>query len=169
MLEDTVKKIKGDVEKEPIETSVEIKIDAYIPSIYIEDESQKIEIYKKIAAIDCYEDMMDIQEEIEDRFSDIPTPVNNLMNIAYLRCISAQVGIIEIKEVAGEIILQFDSSERINQKLVKALINKYNRSIVFKLGNKPAFAYKHMDLKKEDTLTNLIEIVKHIKSIVEIK
>ncbi|MBW9145047.1 transcription-repair coupling factor [Clostridium sp. CM027] len=169
MLEDTVKKIRGDIEMEPIETSVEIKIDAYIPSTYIEDESQKIEIYKKIAAIDCNEDMVDIQEEIEDRFSDIPSSVVSLMNIAYLRCISSKVGIIEIKEVKEEIILQFDSSERINQKLVKALISKYNRSIVFKLGNKPAFAYKIKNLNKEEVIANLIEIVNHIKSIVEIK
>ena len=169
MLEETVKKIRGDIEMEPIETSVEIKIDAYIPSTYIEDESQKIEIYKKIAAIDCNEDMLDIQEEIEDRFSDIPSSVVSLMNIAYLRCISSKVGIIEIKEVKEEIILQFDSSERINQKLVKALISKYNRSIVFKLGNKPAFAYKLKNLSKEEMLANLIEIVNHIKSIVEIK
>ena len=169
MLEDTVKNIRGDVEKEPIETTVEIKIDAYIPSTYIEDETQKIEIYKKIAAIDCHEDMLDIQEEIEDRFSDIPSSVANLMDIAYLRSISRQVGIIEIKEVKEEIILQFDSKERINQELVKALISKYNRSIVFKLGNKPAFAYKIKDLKKEEMLANLIEIVKYIKSIVEIK
>ncbi|MGH4121836.1 MAG: transcription-repair coupling factor [Clostridium sp.] len=169
MLEDTVKKIRGDVEVEPIETSVEIKIDAYIPSTYIEDESQKIEIYKKIAAIDCHEDMLDIQEEIEDRFSDIPPSVVSLMDIAYLRCISKQVGIIEIKEEKEEIVLQFDSSERINGALVKALVSKYNRSIVFKLGTKPAFAYKYKNLNKEEILSNLIEIVKYIKSIVEIK
>jgi len=169
MLEDTVKKIRGDVERDPIETSVEIKIDAYIPSTYIEDESQKIEIYKKIAAIDCHEDMLDIQEEIEDRFSDIPVAVGNLMDIAYLRSISKQVGIIEIKEAKEEIVLQFDSSERINGALVKALVSKYNRSIVFKLGTKPAFAYKYNNLKNEEMLSNLIDIVKYIKSIVEIK
>ncbi|MCB2298046.1 transcription-repair coupling factor [Clostridium tagluense] len=169
MLEETVKKIRGDVEAEPIETSVEIKIDAFIPSKYIEDESQKIEIYKKIAAIDSHEDMLDIQEEIEDRFSDIPSSVANLMDIAYLRSISKQVGIIEIKEVKEEIVLQFDSSERINAGLVKALVSKYNRSIIFKLGTKPVFAYKYKDLKKEEILSNLIEIVKYIKSIAEIK
>jgi len=169
MLEETVKNIRGDVEKEPIETSVEIKIDAYIPGTYIEDEMQKIEIYKKIAAIDSRDDMLDIQEEIEDRFSDIPTCVANLMDIAYLRCIAAQVGIIEIKEEKEEIILQFDSGDRINKELVKALVTKYNRSIVFKLGNKPAFAYKLKNSNKEGMLANLIEIVNHIKSIVEIK
>jgi len=169
MLEDTVKSIRGDIEKEPIETSVEIKIDAYIPETYIEDESQKIEIYKKIAAIDTHDDMLDIQEEIEDRFSDIPSSVVSLMGIAYLRSISSQVGIIEIKEVKEEIILQFDSSERIDKELVKSLVSKYNRSIVFKLGNKPAFAYKLKNLNKEEMLANLIEVVNHIKSIVEIK
>jgi len=169
MLEETVKNIRGDVEKEPIETSVEIKIDAYIPGAYIEDEMQKIEIYKKIAAIESREDMLDIQEEIEDRFSDIPQSVANLMDIAYLRCISAQVGLIDIKEVKEEIILQFDSSERINQKLVKALVTKYNKCIVFKLGSKPAFAYKVKNLNKEEVLANLIEITGYIKSIVEIK
>ena len=169
MLEETVKTIRGDVETEPIQTTVEFKIDAYIPSTYIEDETQKIEIYKKIAAIDCYEDMLDIQEEVEDRFSDIPPPVINLMNIAYLRSLSRQVGIIEIKEVKEEITLEFDNKERINQELVKALINKYNRSIVFKLGDKPTFAYKLKSLKKEEVLDSLIDIVKYIKSIVEIK
>lgn len=169
MLEETVKNIRGDVDTEPIQTTVEFKIDAYIPSTYIEDETQKIEIYKKIAAIDCHEDMLDVQEEIEDRFSDIPASVVNLMDIAYLRSISRQVGIIEIKEEKEEVVLQFDNKERINQELVKALISKYNRSIVFKLGSKPAFAYKLKSLRKEEVLTNLIEIVRHIKSIVEIK
>ena len=91
------------------------------------------------------------------------------MDIAYLRCISKQVGIIEIKEVKEEIVIQFESSEKINGQLVKALMTKYNRSIVFKLGDKPAFAYKYTNLTKEEVLSNIIDIVKYIKSIVEIK
>ncbi|MBU3180352.1 transcription-repair coupling factor [Clostridium psychrophilum] len=169
MLEETVKHIRGDAETEPIETTVEIEIDAYIPGTYIEDEMQKIEIYKKIAAIDSRVDMLDIQEEIEDRFSDIPTCVASLMDIAYLRCISSQVGIIEIKEEKNEVLLQFDTSQRITKELVKALVTKYNRNIVFKLGKEPAFAYKIKNLNKEEVLKNLIEIVNYIKSIVETK
>ena len=61
MLEDTVKLIKGEIEQEPIETTVDIKVDAYIPSSYIEDEIQKIEVYKKIAAIENMDDYKDVQ------------------------------------------------------------------------------------------------------------
>ena len=56
MLEDTIKIIKGEIEKEPIETTVDLKVDAYIPGTYIEDEIQKIEVYKKIAAIESIDD-----------------------------------------------------------------------------------------------------------------
>ena len=45
---------------------------------YIEDEMQKIEVYKKIAAIESIDEYMDIKEELEDRYSDIPDPVYNL-------------------------------------------------------------------------------------------
>lgn len=72
MLEDTIKIIKGEIDKEPVETTVDIKVDAYIPGNYIEDEIQKIEIYKKIAAIDNIEDYNDIKEELQDRYSEIP-------------------------------------------------------------------------------------------------
>ncbi len=68
MLEDTIKLVRGDIDKEPVETSVELKIDAYIPNTYIKDETQKIEVYKKIASIDSKEEFMDIEEELEDRF-----------------------------------------------------------------------------------------------------
>ena len=61
MLEDTVKLIKGEIEQEPIETTVDIKMDAYIPSSYIEDEIQKIEVYKKIAAIENMDDYTEIK------------------------------------------------------------------------------------------------------------
>ena len=116
--------VKGEIEKEPIETTVKLKVDAYIPSEYIKDEIQKIEVYKKIAAIDSYEDMMDIQEELEDRFSDIPASVYNLMNIAYIRSIGKKLGIEEIKERKDEIIFKFESQGRIDENVIKGIIKR---------------------------------------------
>ncbi|MDZ7543745.1 transcription-repair coupling factor, partial [Clostridium perfringens] len=103
MLEDTIKIIKGEIEKEPIETTVDIKVDAYIPGTYIEDEIQKIEVYKKIAAIDGLEDYMDIKSELEDRYSEVPEPVYNLMDIAYIKSRAKILSIEEIKETRKEV------------------------------------------------------------------
>ena len=116
MLEDTIKEKKGETNIEPIETTVEIKVDAYIPNDYIKDESQKIEIYKKIASISSYDDYMDVQEELEDRYSNIPLSVQNLMDIAYIRSIAKELRIEEIKEKGEEILIQFQSIDDLNQK-----------------------------------------------------
>lgn len=152
MLEDTVKLIKGEIEKEPIETSMDVKVDAYIPDSYIDDEIQKIQIYKKIAAIESLEDFNDIKEELEDRYSTIPEPVYNLMKIAYIRSRAKILGIDEIKEKGLEVIFQFESKESFTEDFMKALMDGYAKNIVFKFGEKPAFAFKLSTIKKDEIL-----------------
>ncbi|MCC5425323.1 transcription-repair coupling factor, partial [Clostridium botulinum] len=124
MLEDTIKLVRGDIDKEPVETSVELKIDAYIPNTYIKDETQKIEVYKKIASIDSKEEFMDIEEELEDRFSDIPISVYNLMNISYIRSLGKKVDIEEIKEISNEVVFQFEDKSSLREKIVKIIMDK---------------------------------------------
>ena len=159
MLEDTIKLIKGEIDQEPIETTVEIKIDAYIPSNYIGDEVQKIEVYKKIAAIDSFDDLMEVKEELEDRFSDIPQSVYNLMNIAYIRSLGKRLSIVEIKERGGEVYFYFENKDKLKEGIIKALMQKYSKKVVFKLGDKPTVAYKIQDAKKEDLLAAFKEML----------
>ncbi len=165
MLEDAVKLINGEIEKEPIETTVDIKIDAYIPSKYISDETQKIQVYKKIASIDSNDYMMELQEEIEDRYSDIPSTVYNLMNIAYLKSLAKELGIIEIKELMNEVIITFKDKTYISPKLVKHVLENYKKQIVFKMGESPALSYKSRTIKKEELLNALISLMKDLLSI----
>lgn len=152
MLEDTVKLIKGEIDQELVETTVDIKVDAFIPSEFIEDEIQKIEVYKKIAAIENVQDYMEVKLELEDRFSEIPQPVYNLMDIAYIKSKARLLNIEEIKEKLNEIVFEFQSRERTDKKIFKKLLEKYKSNILFKFGDKPSFAYRLMDGKKEDIL-----------------
>lgn len=162
MLEDTIKLIKGEIEQEPVETTVEVKIDAYIPTDYIKDEVQKIEVYKKIAAIDSFDDLMDVKEELEDRFSDIPQSVYNLMNIAYIRSLGKKLSIVEIKERGNEVYFYFETRDKLKDNIIKALMQKYSKKVVFKLGDKPTIAYKIQDLKKEDLMAAFKEMLQYM-------
>ena len=160
MLEDTIKLIKGEIEQEPVETTVEIKIDAFIPETYIEDEVQKIEVYKKIASISSYDDMMDMIEELVDRFSDIPVSVTNLMNIAYIRSLGKELGIEEIKDADNEILIKFEGKSRIDENIVKGILKNYSKQIFFKMGDKPIIVCKLANIKRENLLTFLKELLK---------
>lgn len=168
MLEDMIKLIKGEIEKEPIETTVELKVDAYIPSLYISDEMQKIEVYKKIAAISSEEDMLEIQEELIDRFGEFEAPVMNLMNIAYIRSIAKSLGIEEIKERNKELLLVFDSKESITQNIISVLMEKYSKRVSFKEEKKPIIVYKLGDTKREDLINTIRELVESMKGTVAI-
>ncbi|NMM62159.1 transcription-repair coupling factor [Clostridium sp. P21] len=165
MLEDTIKLVRGDIDKEPVETTVELRIDAYIPTNYIKDEVQKIEVYKKIAAIDCYEDMQDIEQELQDRFSSIPPSIYNLMNIAYIRSIGKKLGVEEVKERRDEVAFKFESKDRIDENVFRGLLKDYNRSVSIKLSDKPGFGYKIKDVKRENLVYNIKEIMEYMLNI----
>jgi transcription-repair coupling factor (superfamily II helicase) len=164
MLEDTIKLIKGDIEREPIDTTIELKVDAYIPDKYIEDVVQKIEIYKKIAAIDSKEEYYEVQEELEDRYSDIPPSVVTLMNIAYLKSIAKKVGIVEIKDKKDFVQIIFENKEKITEELVKGIMKDYFKAVIFKVEVKPVIIYNTKNILKGDIVAKLIELLEYMKS-----
>jgi transcription-repair coupling factor (superfamily II helicase) len=67
MLDTAIRMLKGEIEEEELNTTIDMKIDAYIPSTYIDDETHKIEVYKRIASMENETDYEDIKEELLDR------------------------------------------------------------------------------------------------------
>lgn len=162
MLEDTIKLVKGEIDKEPIETTVDLKVDAYIPSTYIEDEMQKISIYKKIAAIESFEEYMDIKEELEDRYSEIPQPVYNLMDIAYIKSRAKILFIEEIKENSKEIVFKFAKNCENYKNIYKKIISRYKENVLLKFGEEPFFAFTDKEKNREDMLKFFKEMLEEL-------
>lgn len=162
MLEDTVKLIRGEIDQEPIETTVDIKMDAYIPSAYIQDEIQKIEVYKKIAAIENMNDYNDIKEELEDRYSVIPEVVYNLMDIAYIKSLAKVLLIEEIKENQTEIRFKFQKGFKKVNEIYSLLLSKYKDNVVLYFGETPFFAIRISTIKREEMLNFYKSVLKEL-------
>ena len=116
MLNESFNKLKGNIQDEKVMTEVYITVNAYIPDTYIEDEMQKMEIYKKIASISSEEDYFEVQAEIEDRFSDIPPQVENLLKIATIRSYGEKIGIEKITQ-KNKIVVYESAKDKITQTL----------------------------------------------------
>lgn len=127
MLNDAIRKVKGEIVEEEIDVEIDLPVNAYIPDSYIEDEIIKIEMYKKIASIENEEDLNDIKDELEDRFSDIPKSVNALMSIAYMKTLCKKLGIEKVRMAKDEIILlpqtRYKTKEKNGYKLILELEN----------------------------------------------
>ncbi len=85
ILDKAIREFKGEKTEEPIETLIDINVNAFIPDSYISDEVQKLEMYKKISYIITPKDFQEVSDEFIDRFGDYPKVVENLMNIALLK------------------------------------------------------------------------------------
>ena len=125
MLNDAIKKVKGIELTEDIDVEIDLSVNAYIPDSYISDELIKIEMYKKIASIESKKDVHEVEDELEDRFSDIPKSVKTLLQIAYIKTLCKKMQIVKIRQIKDEIILEpitrYKTKEKIGSKVVTEL------------------------------------------------
>lgn len=161
MLEDAIKLLKGDIEKEEVNTIVDIKIDAYIKSQYIEDEMQKIEVYKKISCIEDKKDMDYIKDELMDRFSDIPKEVGYLMKISYIRALGKKLGFSQIKEIGEKVLFEYESKDYLDAISFKYISN-YEEIEFINLEDKPSFFYRVSGCEKNYLLDKFIILLENL-------
>ena len=163
MLNDAVKSIKGEVtEEETFETTVDMDMDAFIPSTYIKNEIQKLDVYKRIAEIENEEEMMDMQEELMDRFGDMPAAVNNLLNIALIKAICHSLYIAGLVHKDYEVRLMMYPKAKLAVEKLPQLLLQYKNSLKLMPQSNPYFIY-HLPANpkgKADTLTTFDQLRK---------
>ena len=105
MLEEAVNEKRGIKEETPDvpDVEVELNLDAYLPAEYIQNEQAKIEIYKKLRKVESEEQLMDIKDELIDRFNDYPTEVERLLDIVEIKTHALHAGITKIKDMGKQI------------------------------------------------------------------
>lgn len=118
-------------EVEPEEPVIELAADAYLPTDYIQDEKQKIEIYKKIRGVRTLEEVQDLEEEIEDRFGDIPLPTQILLRIARLRIYARRYRVKEMTQRGKDIVIKLhpDQNQEIDGQRLFRLAQQFPRRI----------------------------------------
>lgn len=85
------------------DVEVELNLDAYLPAEYIQNEQAKIEIYKKLRKVETEDQLMDIKDELIDRFNDYPTEVERLLDIVEIKTHALHAGITKIKDMGKQI------------------------------------------------------------------
>lgn len=120
LLEEAIQEARGETVDRPVDTVVELPVEAYIPDHYIPDTNQKVELYRRIAKIIDEEQLMEIEEELVDRFGDLPEPVRNLVEVARLKNIAGRLKVKTISKQQGFYKFQFSSEHSLSgEKLVK--------------------------------------------------
>ncbi|HOQ07316.1 MAG TPA: transcription-repair coupling factor [Clostridiales bacterium] len=165
LLDEAVRELRGEpARKEDVEVTIDINIDAYIDDSYIGNESRKIEMYRKIAAINDENDVIDIEDELIDRYGEIPEPVRNLIKVAHIRALARSLGISSVTEKKDSVIFAFADSKSIDFRAIAKTAEKYRRQLLFSAGTSPHLVYKKPQVSGEKLADNIKILLQDLKS-----
>ncbi|MFB5089543.1 transcription-repair coupling factor [Psychrobacillus sp. PGGUH221] len=139
MLEDAIEEKRTGIKKEEIQDlEIVLSTDAYISDEYIPDGYQKIQMYKRVKAMDKEEEYMDLVDELQDRFGDIPLEAEKLLRIARMKVWGKDVGVESIKEVNKIVSIRFstEGTQNIDGAMLVEKSMKYGRAIGFNMDNR---------------------------------
>ena len=155
MLKEAIEELKGEKStKEETEPVIELNVDAYLPSGYIGDEKQKIELYKKIRAVTTLDEVTDLEEEIEDRFGDLPDPVQMLLKISKIKAYAILYGMESVEQKDGDIILRSlpEQNDQIDGPKLFEIAQDFPGKIRFSTGEKIGIIFKTKGMPHKQAL-----------------
>lgn len=159
MLAEEIQKRKVEMGEEQVEkrvfmTQIDMQLDAYLPSDYIYDSMQKIEIYKKVATAVSLDEVADLEEEMTDRFGDLPVAVRSLLTVARLRIYGSEYRIETVKQRGDdyEILFHGKETERVDQKRLAHLQQSFENRIRTVPGPQYMLILKGKGLTPEDSI-----------------
>lgn len=139
LLNEAVLQKKGEEVAAESDVTIDINISAYIPDSYIANEFQKMDVYKRISCIMSKEEKEDMQDELYDRFGKIEKPVQNLLDVAYLKVMAKQVYVTDIKEEKGAIQFVVSPKAAYDAEKIGPFVSGFRGSLKLVTTTKPYF------------------------------
>ncbi len=164
LLDEVVKEMQGEEVKPEIDVQIDLDATCYIPDEYISDSSQKIEIYQDIALCKNEEDIQNVIDEMIDRFGNMPSEIENLIEIARIKILCKKLNISKVQGKRSFAVFTFELGEfNID---VNELAKNYRNRIKFSQGLKPQITYV---LQNATGMKMLKEVEEFLKTIDDFK
>ena len=106
LLEDAVLEERGEKPMQQVECTADLDVTANIAKNYVSSGEQRMDLYRRMAAVRTEQDADELLDEIVDRYGDPPKGVMNLIAIALLRARAAAAGITAIEQADGSVMLR---------------------------------------------------------------
>jgi len=103
LLDEAVLEQRGEKPAEP-DCTADLNVTANVDPEYVSRGEERMDLYRRMAAIRSQEDADDLLDEIVDRYGEPPKGVLNLIDIALLRAQARQIGIKDIRQKAGDVL-----------------------------------------------------------------
>jgi transcription-repair coupling factor (superfamily II helicase) len=124
MLDEAVAALSTEARDEAPEVYMELEYSGFIPDAYIPDAMEKMEVYKKIAAVTADDELDRVYREIEDRFGPVPDEVLSVLALAEIRILCRKLFITSIKEEKGTLRVEFSRLSKVSVDRVVRMVRE---------------------------------------------
>ena len=169
MLEAAIKEKRGLPPERDEGCEMDMNIDAFLPPSYIVNELQKLDMYKRIAAIRNEADAGDMRDEMKDRFGGIPIEAERLIQIAELKAVASSEYITKVSGRDGNLNLTMDRNAPVDVDRIPYLLNDYGGDLRLKTVGDPVFTLLYEGSGPELMLEKTKELLEHMKMIIMVK
>ena len=161
MLDEEIKKLSGTWEPEVEDTVIKMSEDAYISPAYIPDDGQRMDVYRHIQSIASKKEREDLEDELTDRFGDVPKEVTILANIAIIRHQASKLGFetVEIEKDTARLYYRPGVSGAAAAILMAGGDKRFDGHIMVYSLKKPFLQYKPAPKDQKEIVANVAELL----------
>ncbi len=107
MLEEAIAGLKGEELEERFDPEINLSIPAFIPESYVPDTNQRLVLYKRLVQAETIEDVIEVSDEMGDRYGQPPMPVKILERVMGLRIRLKQLKVLKVDSDGKRLCLGF--------------------------------------------------------------
>ena len=164
LLEQAIETMKGKKVEAPreFEPRIDLNINAYLPSSYVPNQQQKIELYRRIATLENKQELQDMADELKDRYGRLQQPVENLLLVMRLRQLSREKGVESIEQQKAQTIIKFQKERKFQSELLWQLVSRYRRNLSLHAGKGVSLKIKDLQVQEKQYLKFLVQILEEV-------
>ncbi|MBC9784190.1 transcription-repair coupling factor [Heliobacterium chlorum] len=152
LLEEAIQELRGTKPEEKPDVLVEIKVDAFIPDGYMADSASKVHFYKRLLDAKMIDQVDTLEEEMEDRFGNLPEAVQNLVRLSRIKAHGQALGVSAVQQEKEEVRIRFFPHAKVDASAISALVQFLGRKVNFSASSGFEVRIKTTRQKPQETL-----------------
>ena len=156
MVDEVVQELQGKAPERRQEPAITSDLPAFLPEEYISDPDEKLDAYRRMAAITTAEELEELRAEFRDRFGPLPPEAGHLFELKGLRLMGRDVGATRLR--VGRDRLEVDLAEGLKRDQILRLVGSTTARIEFLGGGTGTFRVRSPD-EPISLATNLLRVL----------
>lgn len=129
IIEQTVREMKGQPPEEEFFPQLELQVSAHFPEEYIPDMKQRLEMYKRLMSVQGFGQLLDVEEEVRDRYGKFPPEAQNIVSLAEIKLIATPLRVAQIQAGEGVVKIVLDEKSLVPDTQLKQILKQHPKTV----------------------------------------